>query len=175
MEEWMPDMGKRSNFKRVDRDYYPTPFEAVIPLQAHLKDGRFVEPCAGNGLLITHLEKLGMKCIDAFDIEPQTEGIREYDAFDEFEAPLIITNPPWDRKILHPLIDHFITISPTWLLFDSDWMHTKQSIPYLEYCSKIVSVGRVKWFGNTSGKDNACWYFFENEKKETTFFGRQKQ
>ena len=76
----------------------------------------------------------------------------------------IITNPPWNRKILHPMIDHFADQKPTWLLFDSDWMHTKQSIPYLKMLKKVVSVGRVKWIeGSASvGKDNCCWYLFEN-------------
>jgi hypothetical protein len=40
-----------------------------------------------------------------------------------------ITNPPWDRKILHRLIERFSAVGPTWLLFDADWMHTKQSAP----------------------------------------------
>ena len=32
-------MGKRSNFKRVERDFYPTPFEAVEPyLSIYQKD-----------------------------------------------------------------------------------------------------------------------------------------
>ena len=30
-------MGKRSNFPRVPRDFYPTPFEAVPPLVPHLR------------------------------------------------------------------------------------------------------------------------------------------
>ena len=42
-------------------------------------------------------------------------------------ADMIITNPPWDTKILHPMIEHFRSQNTTWLLFDADWMHTKQS------------------------------------------------
>ena len=49
-------MGKRSDFERVPRDYYPTPFEAVRPLVPHLPDkGLFGEPCAGDGRLIRHI------------------------------------------------------------------------------------------------------------------------
>jgi len=46
-------MGKRSNFERVERDYYPTPIQAVEPLIDHLPQGTFdfVEPCAGDGRL----------------------------------------------------------------------------------------------------------------------------
>ena len=31
-------MGKRSNFERVPRDFYPTPIEAVYPLLEHLEE-----------------------------------------------------------------------------------------------------------------------------------------
>lgn len=50
-------MGKRSNFKREQFDFYPTPLSAVIPLLPHLpKEVSFCEPCAGEGHLIWHLE-----------------------------------------------------------------------------------------------------------------------
>ena len=51
-------------------------------------------------------------------------------------------------------------------------MHTKQSIPYMEMCHKIVSVGRIKWFGNMTGKDNCAWYLFDKKVNNTIFFGR---
>ena len=170
-------MGKRSDFERKPRDFYPTPMEAVEPLLEHLsKDFLFAEPCAGNGALIGHLETKGV-CMWASDIEPQAVGIHECDysdvGFDEIsESDYIITNPPWDRKILHPMIEYFAPKIQTWLLFDADWMHTKQSIPYIKRCSKIISVGRIKWFGNMTGKDNCAWYLFENKKMETKFYGR---
>lgn len=88
----------------------------------------------------------------------------------------IITNPPWSRVILHPLIEHFASLKPTWLLFDSDWCHTKQSSHYMkELCTDIVSVGRLIWIPGTkiSGKDNVSWYRFTNNKdKDTIFHGR---
>ena len=105
------------------------------------------------------------------------DGIFAYD-YDELteeeliEADYIITNPPWDRKILHPMIEFFSPKRPTWLLFDADWMHTKQSVPYMTMCSKIVSVGRIKWFGNMTGKDNCAWYLFDKEVNNTIFYGR---
>ena len=113
----------------------------------------------------------------ASDIEPQLAGIAKND-FTEIrewhciDSDFIITNPPWDRSVLHPMIDHFSLLRPTWLLFDSDWPHTKQSADYMKRCSKIVSVGRIKWFGNMTGKDNCSWYLFESEIKETKFYGR---
>jgi len=40
-------MGKRSDFERVERDFYPTPEAAVLPLLPHLPDSyfTFIEPC----------------------------------------------------------------------------------------------------------------------------------
>ena len=170
-------MGKRSNFERQPRDFYPTPMEAVEPLLEHLpEDFLFAEPCAGNGALVEHLETKGV-CMWASDIEPQAEGIHKNDysdvGFNELiESEYVITNPPWDRKILHPMISWFAPRIKTWLLFDADWMHTKQSVPYMDMCSKIVSVGRIKWFGNMTGKDNCAWYLFDWEVNNTIFYGR---
>ena len=43
---------------------------------------------------------------------------------------------------------------------------------YMKRCSKIDSVGRIKWFGNMTGKDNCSWYLFGSEITETKFYGR---
>tara|TARA_B100001564_G_scaffold260119_1_gene221860 strand:- start:1038 stop:1511 length:474 start_codon:yes stop_codon:yes gene_type:complete len=155
--------------------------EAVEPLLPHLPEGfKFAEPCAGNGALIEHLETKGV-CMWASDIEPQAEGIHasSYDTlgFDELiESDYIVTNPPWDRMILHPMIEFFAPKRSTWLLFDADWMHTKQSRRYMPWCRKIVSVGRIKWFGNMTGKDNCAWYLFKEQwawdAKPPEFIGR---
>jgi len=174
-------MGKRSDFERIPRDFYPTPYEAVVPLISHLPEWyTFTEPCAGDGRLIDHLEKHGGKCSYACDVEPTDMYLRveKKNAFDvdAVTTPYIITNPPWDRKILHPMIEHFSDMAPTWLLFDSDWMHTKQSIQYLTRLKKVVSIGRIKWIEGSSsvGKDNCCWYLFDNTDmvKPIEFWGR---
>ena len=169
-------MGKRSNFERNPRDFYPTPKEAVIPLLPHLPEkGLFAEPCAGDGRLIEHIEELtGLSGYWMTDIEPHADFIGNGDALTDkiMGCDICITNPPWDRKILHPLIDNLSNQLPTWLLFDADWMHTKQSVPYIKMCSKIVSVGRIKWFGNMTGKDNCAWYLFDREANNTIFYGR---
>jgi hypothetical protein len=78
-------MGKRSDFKRRDRDFYPTPVKAVEPLIPHLPSSfTYVEPCAGGGDLIDALDtfegvahdgKFSPKCYGASDIEP---GISKY-------------------------------------------------------------------------------------------------
>lgn len=172
-------MGKRSNFDRIPRDFYPTPFEAVEPLLAHLPEKVwFSEPCAGAGDLVGHLSSVGHVCDQALDIAPQVSGIWTGDALKWrpcSPCDMIITNPPWDRKILHPMIEHFSALRPTWLLFDADWMHTKQSAPFMPWLHKVVSVGRVKWIPDSkmTGKDNCAWYLFDQSKTaQTQFFGR---
>lgn len=175
-------MGKRSDFDRVERDFYPTPEAAVLPLLPFLPANcPFVEPCAGDGQLVDILEKYGHECTWASDIEPQRENIKKLDFNDLDETSYkrshkIITNPPWNRKLLHPMIDKFRESGKgAWLLFDADWMHTKQSASYIPYVSKVVSIGRVKWIpdSKTVGKDNCCWYYFSPLKAyNTVFFGR---
>lgn len=166
-------MGKRSDFERKPRDFYSTPYEAVLPLLAHVS-GDFIEPCAGDGRLIRHLEKNGLKCTYACDVFPEGPNIETMDVlfFGNTLPPCkqIITNPPWEREILHAMINRFSEHAPTWLLFDSDWMFTGQAKPYMKFCSKIVSVGRISWMGNdVSGMDNCCWYLFGNKKAKTIF------
>ena len=132
-------MGKRSDFERVERDFYPTPYKAVEPLIRHLpkKQFAFAEPCAGDGALVEHIETMTNGwCSWASDLEPQIDTIvtrhfREVGMEELFEADYIITNPPWDRSLLHPMIEYFTAYRPTWLLFDADWTHTKQSAPYM--------------------------------------------
>lgn len=171
-------MGKRSNFERNPRDYYPTPREAVVPLGEHLESGLvYIEPCAGNGALIQHLTDLFgiLKPELAADIEPQNELIVKRDALNVSLPLPVITNPPWDTKLLHPLLDHWIKTTPyCWLLLKADYKYTKKAAPYMEYCEKVVAIGRVSWLGNgVSGKDNCAWYKFLPNKTPTTFIGRQ--
>ena len=173
-------MGKRSTgkFERNPRDFYPTPYEAVRPLKLHIPKGStFTEPCAGDGSLIRHLEKYGdLKCLKSFDIAPQCSNITVGDALKmtECESDFIVTNTPWKPDILHPMIEKFRVLAPTWLLLYADWMHTKQAIPYLRYCHIIISVGRVKWIADSksTGMDNCCWYLFREDPGLTVFYSR---
>lgn len=177
-------MGKRSDFARIERDFYPTPAEAVAPLIPHLDYGTmFVEPCAGDGALVRHLEAAGMSCAWAYDIEPQAPFVSKLDALSVdrdqrggTSADCIITNPPWSRPILHQMIEAFSFAQPAWLLFDADWVHTRQSAPYLPLLRKIVSVGRVKWVPDSkmTGKDNCAWHLFDAKTSgPCEFVGRQ--
>jgi hypothetical protein len=171
-------MGKRSSFERRERDFYPTPPEAVLPLLPFLHPKtRFCEPCAGDGALIRALTKAGHECNWASDIEPRSHGIFTCDALTlkVGQIDCFITNPPWSRDVLHPLIRHLTSIAPAWLLFDADWPHTKQSSPFMPLLHRIVSVGRVKWIPDSkfTGKDNCCWYLFDASRQAPAqFIGR---
>ena len=176
-------MGKRSSYERVPRDYYPTPLAAVEPLIPHLPyTFDYVEPCAGDGRLVEHLKELTdghAECLFKSDIEPQAKDIFTSNALELSlgaygVVDFCITNPPWERKFLHPFIEHWVDLCPTWVLFDADWMHTKQSAALMTYCAKVVSVGRVKWIegSKNTGKDNCCWYLFDRDAGVTKFYGR---
>jgi hypothetical protein len=168
-------MGKRSNFKRRPMDAYqtidPRAVQVLLPFIWHI--GCFAEPCAGDGHLVRQLREAGKHCLSATDIKTGTDA-RSIDNFGMAQA--IITNPPWSRDILHELIVHFRRYRETWLLLDSDWMHNVSSAPYLDSCSHIVSVGRLKWEEGSKhgGKDNCCWYrFWMHHRGGPHFYQRQ--
>lgn len=188
-------MGKRSTFDRVEKDYYPTidkrAVAALQPVLIQTEDivystmvgpqVKYIEPCAGSGDLITQLNEYGHTCVAATDImyyseETGNKDALDYTSQDVIGADCFITNPPWSRHILHPLIQHLSALKPTWLLFDSDWAHTLQSAPYMrDLCTDIVSVGRLIWIPDTkmTGKDNCAWYRFDvNKDRKTIFHGR---
>lgn len=178
-------MAKRSTgqFIRHARDLYLTPAEAVAPLIPHLdRSVPYVEPCAADGTLVRHLLAHNVYCERASDIYPLAPWIAMENALETaYPARLFITNPPWDRDLLHGLIVRLSNIAPTWLLFDADWGHTVQEkLPtqandlMWDRCVKKVAVGRVKWIPGSkyTGKDNVCWYLFDARKAPgpTLFF-----
>ena len=164
-------MGKYSDFERKPRDAYQTiDPRAVELLLPHLRGVKtFAEPCAGEGYLVGQLQQAGLVCTYEGDI------VYGYDAlsypFNENSFDAIISNTPWRRDILHPMIDRFMRMAPTWLLIDANWAHTTQEklkhvqpkTPFLlDHCSHIVSVGRLKWEPGTTGKgkEDSAWYRF---------------
>lgn len=174
-------MGKRSRFARRHRDYYPTPIAAVQPLAAVVRPGMtFAEPCAGDGALIDGARTvLDATCGYAADVLPRRSDIRWRDALAMTErdvrgCDVILTNPPWHRASLHSMIAHFVTLRSTWLLFDADWPHTRQAAPLWAHCREVVPIGRVKWIPGSkhTGKDNCCWYRFEQETGPAILHGR---
>lgn len=162
-------MGKRSNFPRRKNDLYSTwDPRAVAALLPHLgPNTRFYEPCAGDGVLADQLVEKGHICLGMSDIEPSSPFVHPMDALaiTGTSADFFITNPPWTRSLLHQLIVHLPAIAPTWLLFDADWAHSKQAIPFMPKCRRIVSVGRLRWIKGSAhdAKDNCAWYLFAPE------------
>ena len=126
-------MGRRSDFPRIPKDAYATPAKAVLPLLPFLAPAtRFIEPCAGDGALTRHLEEHGHVCVGAFDIEPRNPSVVRRDALtltagEVGTADCFITNLPWSRPLLHPLIDHLRGLLPVWTIIDANWAHTKQA------------------------------------------------
>ncbi len=178
-------MGKRSDFLRKENDAYDTPYEAIIPLLPFLpRRTEYIEPCAGDGRLVGHLQKHGHSCMAAYDIAPRAKWVKKRDVLLSTiplpQADLIITNPPWDRNRdgtgpLHEMIKKFVNHCDTWMLFDADWAHTLQAIPFEKYIRNIVAVGRISWEGNgISGKDNCCWYRLSTHGQGTRFHFRVK-
>jgi hypothetical protein len=169
-------MTKRAfgKFARSPADDYATPRSALEPLLPHLcREKPIVEPCPGDGYLSAHLGRAGFTVYPK-DGDARTAQYRVWGA-----KWVFVTNPPWSRELLHPIIENLSNQAPTWLLFDADWAHTVQSIPYLPRLTNIVSVGRVKWMpGSESvGYDNACWYRFGPPRlpglDEIIFHGRR--
>jgi hypothetical protein len=196
-------VGKREETKkpRLARDWYGTKDPAAVaalspflwPVAApYVIDGkplplRYIEPCAGDGSLIDLLASSGppLTCVAAYDIEPQRADICQRNclnitpkAVDYSNADCFITNPPYEWKMLQPMLEYLPRLLPTWLLLPADMMHNKRMSPYIDICSDIVSIGRLWWFENEDGKkvkgvDNFCWYKFDfNYEGFTRFHSR---
>jgi len=169
-------VGKRSSFARKERDFYPTPYEAVLPLLPHLPPALvYDEPCAGEGDLIRHLQKAGHRVDAHYDL---AEGF-DARAIQQCYGAMFITNPPWPVTRGEPTLSiakHLSELAPTWLLLSADFCHNLYFAEIAPRCQKIVSVGRVSWEGNgTKGKDNCAWYLFDlAHKGPTEFYGRSK-
>jgi hypothetical protein len=167
-------LAKRSNFRRRPQDAYHTiDPKAVAALLPHLNGTRtFAEPCYGEGHLCDQLIASGLTCVLGADIDGGIDAL-QLPNFNGADA--IITNPPWSRPTLHKMIAYFSEHAPTWLLFDSDWAYNAHARPYLNRCSDIVVVGRLRWIEGTkqTGKDNVSWYRFDaRHSGPTVFHGR---
>ena len=135
-------------FPRAERDFYPTPNAVADVLARHLPPFQFfAEPCAGNGALQDRLAFYGHACTESSDIAPQREGIARMDALAWIADPMtevIITNPPFERRLMHAMINHLSDQRPTRLLLDCGWWPTHQAAPFFPRLREIVSVGRVR-------------------------------
>jgi hypothetical protein len=162
-------MGKRSDFPKLKLD--DTPPKPVLSLLTLLQPGtKFFEPCAGKGGVVGHLSRAGLVCVGASDIKPRGRGIERrcaltLTAADVPPGTTIITNPPHTVEPLHPLIAHFVTLAPTWLLLKADWKENEHAAPFVKKWLKLyLPFGRVLWIPNTNntGMENFGWHLFES-------------
>ncbi len=154
-------MAKRSHIEGGGHNDHETPYSGVVPLVPHLHGvRRFAEPCAGAGKLVRHLERHGLRCVYQGDIKNGRDAMAE--PLERYPLDAIITNPPWERALLHPMILRFQEIAPTWLLFEADWAFTRQANAFMDHCSHIVAVGRLRWVPGTkhTAMDSCAWYRF---------------
>lgn len=163
-------MGKRSTFPRRLHDAYqtfdPRPVRQLMPHLAGVRT--FAEPCAGEGRLVEHLTGFGLACTYSGDILTGQDALA-LTAEQAGNPDVYITNPPWTRQLLYPLILHLQQLGPTWLLLDADWASNVEAAPYLaRTCSHILPVGRVQWMpgSGSTGKDNAAWYRFHAQHRD---------
>ncbi len=176
-------MGKRSDFERRARDAYDTPASAVDALRPLVRPGmRFMEPCAGAGRLVSHLEAMGLVCEAMSDIEPRCATVVTA-AFETVDAPmraqLVITNPPWTFDVVSALL---ATQSarwrlPMWLLLQADFAHNRRSAAAMRRCERVVSIGRVRWIEGSphTSKDNCAWYLFQPWDVAVTLFHARQE
>lgn len=173
---------RQSRFAKKDRCAYDTiDPRAVAALRPHVRHlTRFIEPCAGKGDLVRGLQGIGLQCLDAFDIAPRADDIRQADALEPFGFDLwretIITNPPFDWPLLHPLITHWLgQVDTVWLLLEANFAHTVRAAPLMNHCANIVSIGRLRWeegSRHSSTKDYAWYEFRRTFPFITTFHPR---
>ena len=175
-------MSKRTSMDKIPKDFYPTTDPKALPedFLRFISGKNYGEPCCGDGDLINLIGDVSY-CEWASDVEVRPVG-RQKDAVDLTEEDLsmcdvLITNPPFTRSVLLPMIDHFISLKPTWLLLPADMMHNKYFSSYMDKCSVVVSVGRLKWFKDSphTSTDNFAWYYWTKDPMDmrmTQFYGR---
>lgn len=176
-------MSKRSDFDKVPKDFYPTTDPKAIPpkLVEFIRGKSYAEPCYGEGDLEDLLMDVAT-CRWRSDIRETVGSSKVMDAMylskeDTARCDYIITNPPFSRDVLLPLIDHFVSLKPTWLLLPADYMHNVYFGEYIAKCRRVISVGRLKWFKDSkhTSTDNFAWYFWvkgATADTRTGFYGR---
>lgn len=145
------DMEPRNDIAAIPENWEDVHFQPLL----------FAEPCAGAGDLIQLLEAAGLECAWGLELEPQDPHLRNRwpigvgDALHLTErdlrndlgpVDLFISNLPWERSWLEPLIWHLAALRPLWSLHDAGWAYNAASAPFRAICTDVVAIGRLKWF-----------------------------
>lgn len=182
-------MSKRTDLPRNARDFYATPYKAVAPLIKFIDDGvteqHFIEPCAGDGRLVSHIFKLSdrrITCRYASDIFPlpQAEDYHMVTKTQDVltanwqeisgtvDSHMFITNPPWLNNkdsgyLLNTIIQTLCSVRPTWVLLNANYLFNIRSSALLKQATDVVVVGRVKWIEGSkhSSTEDSAWFKFD--------------
>jgi hypothetical protein len=145
----------RPNVARTGTDWHPTPACLTLALTRfvlpRLPPGPIWEACAGDGRLAREIEAAGRRVI-ASDIDPRADCVARHD----FRAnpiagtagALLITNPPWDRKLLDPLIGRGL------MLLD---IGALQAMALLLRTDKLFAASRTEAFNRAAELWQCCW------------------
>lgn len=185
----------RKNYRKPnelrDSDFWETPAEAFCREFIDLLPStlRYGEPCFGKGKLALHLTKASrlankhIVCCHASDLyveaEPELRSVK-LDArtltTDDLEEPidLWITNAPWRRGHLFPIIDNLVKIAPVWMILPGEFYHRRNASACMSRCSDVVSTGCVNWIPGKSGNARTAyaWYKFHNTPQKTVLHPR---
>lgn len=177
-------MSKRSDFDKVPKDFYPSTDKKILVegFVKEVRDKTYAEPCWGEGDLedlLRGVATCGWRS-DIRDTSPFSKQMAgtQVTPYDIRNCDLLVSNPPFTRQVLLPLIDHFVTLKPTWLLLPAGFMNNIYFGPYMKKCSKVVSIGRICWFPvngkRVASTDDFCWYYWEEgaDETQTIFIGR---
>lgn len=170
--------------------FHPTVAECIPSLVPFIRDYEtYIEPCAGAGHLIDHLENAlpQIICVGACDINPKKHWITKSDCFDYVnnfdkvnyesccfdDVDAIITNPPYSRhhtKLYHRMIAEFSRLKPTWLLLPGRFAFNVTFAPFMAYCHDVVTIGRVTWYPETKEKETSdvAWFHFDQNREFTS-------
>jgi hypothetical protein len=137
-----------------------TPPEVTDLLALHLTPGATVsEVCAGAYRLADRLQFHGLTIGEAFDIAPRDPRVEVGDATVRVPRHLAITNPPFQRDLLMPILTAACRWPKGgWFLLPSDVLINRWFSPFAPHIVQVLPIGRVSWFGNgRNGYENYCW------------------
>lgn len=160
-------MAKRKvqTFERRANDAYFTPVEAIYPLAEALNPCTFIEPCAGDGVIVDTLALADFDCAAATDISPAGPSVSKKDAlaytFEDVQGvDAVITNPPFKKDMLVPIMDHFLMLETSMvLLLPLDYIANLWFAPYAAHVHKVLPIGRVRWIpgSKSMSMENFAW------------------